>query len=77
MLKRALQIVERAYGPEHSRVVASLDNLATALYAQEKFAEAEPIYQRTLAIRKKTLGERHEQKRGAAAVQAAQGNRFR
>ncbi len=38
---------------------ASLNNLAEIYRAQGKYAEAEPLYQRSLAIREKALGPEH------------------
>ncbi len=38
---------------------ASLNNLAQLYHAQGKDAEAEPLYQRSLAIREKALGPEH------------------
>jgi tetratricopeptide (TPR) repeat protein len=40
-------------------VATSLDNLANLYYAQGKYAEAEPLYQRALGIREKALGPEH------------------
>ena len=37
----------------------SLNNLATLYQAQDHHAEAEPLHQRALAIREKTLGPEH------------------
>ncbi len=38
---------------------ASLNNLVQLYHAQGKDAEAEPLYQRSLAIREKALGPEH------------------
>ena len=40
-------------------MAASLNNLAELHRAQGEFAEAEPFYQRSLAIREKALGPEH------------------
>jgi tetratricopeptide (TPR) repeat protein len=40
-------------------VATSLNNLAALYRAQGKYAEAEPLYQRSLAIREKALGPDH------------------
>ena len=37
----------------------SLNNLAGLYYTQGRYAEAEPLYKRALAIREKTLGPDH------------------
>ncbi len=44
-------IREKALGTEHSRVGQSLTNLAGLYRAQGKYAEAEPLHKRALAIR--------------------------
>ena len=65
LLRRALAIVEKRVAekelePEDPRVVEVvapiLDNLAALYTAQAKYAEAEPLFRRALAIREKTLG---------------------
>ncbi|MBI3373963.1 MAG: CHAT domain-containing protein [Betaproteobacteria bacterium] len=48
-----------AFGPEHTAVAASLHKLAGLYYAQRRYAEAEPLYRRSLAIREKALGLEH------------------
>jgi tetratricopeptide (TPR) repeat protein len=40
-------------------VATSLNNLAELFRDQGKYAKAEPLYQRSLAIREKTLGPEH------------------
>ncbi len=42
--------------PEHPDVAQSLNNLAELYRVQGRYAEAEPLYQRALAIREKALG---------------------
>ena len=56
--KKALQVAERS-GPEHPNVATSLNNLAALYKAKGQFADAEPLYQRALAIREKVLGPDH------------------
>ena len=51
-----LQIREKALGPDHPDVATSLNNLAVLYQAQGRYGEAEPLYQRALAIREKALG---------------------
>ena len=46
-------------GPEHPDVAASLNNLAVLYDDQGKYAQAEPLYQRALAIVEKALGPEH------------------
>ena len=47
------------FGPEDPRLATSLNNLALLYNDQEKYAEAEPLYQRSLAIWEKALGPEH------------------
>ena len=49
----------REFGPADRRLAASLNNLAAIFDAQGKYAEAEPLHQRALAIREKALGSEH------------------
>ena len=46
-------------GLNHRYVARCLTNLAELYRAQGRYAEAEPLYQRALAIREKTLGPEH------------------
>lgn len=48
-------------GPEHPHVATTLNNLGRLYYYQGKFAEAEPLFKRALAIREKALGPEHPQ----------------
>ncbi len=48
-----------AFGPDDVRLATSLNNLALLYKAQGRYAEAEPLYQRALAIREKALGPEH------------------
>ncbi len=45
--------------PEHPDVATSLNNLAELYRAQGQYANAQPLYQRALAIREKALGPEH------------------
>jgi tetratricopeptide (TPR) repeat protein len=51
-LTRSLMINEKVLGPDHPDVATSLNNLASLYNTQGKYAEAEPLYKRSLAIRK-------------------------
>jgi len=51
--------MEKALGPEHPSVAVGLNNLAGLYQDQGKYAEAEPLYQRALAIAELTLGPAH------------------
>ncbi len=47
------------FGVEDPRFATSLNNLAVLYKAQGRYAEAEPLYQRALAIYEKALGPDH------------------
>ena len=54
--RRALEIFEKTYGPEHYEVAVTLHGLGAALAARGAFQEAEDHYRRALAIKEKRLG---------------------
>jgi hypothetical protein len=54
-----LAIEEKAFGPNHPDVAASLNNLALLYRRQTKYADAELMYKRSLAIEEKTFGPDH------------------
>jgi tetratricopeptide (TPR) repeat protein len=56
-MRRALEIDDKSYGPDH--VGSDLNNLAELYRAQGQYAKAEPLYQRALASREKALGPEH------------------
>jgi tetratricopeptide (TPR) repeat protein len=56
---RALSIRERALGPDHVYVAASLNNLANVHLEMGAYAEARALYERALAIWERTLGPDH------------------
>ena len=60
LLKRALDINEKALGPDHPSVGSSLSNLAELYRAQARYAEAEPLFKRSLTIREQALGPDHQ-----------------
>jgi tetratricopeptide (TPR) repeat protein len=51
--------LEAELGPEHPDVAESLNNLAELLDYRGRYAEAEPLHRRGLAIREKVLGPEH------------------
>ena len=53
--EESLAIFKKAPGEDHPHTASSYNNLAGNLNDQGKYAEAEPLYRRALAIRKKTL----------------------
>ena len=46
-------------GPDHPGTANSLHNLAALYYSQGRYAEAEPLCRRALAIREQALGPDH------------------
>jgi tetratricopeptide (TPR) repeat protein len=56
LFRMALAIREKAFGPTHPETAASLDNLASLLYAQGDFAGARPLLERALTIFEKAFG---------------------
>ena len=58
-MRRALNIDEASFGPNHPSVSIRLSNLAQLLYSANRFAEAEPLRQRALAIDETTFGPVH------------------
>ncbi len=59
-------------------VAYPLNSLANLSYEQEKYEEAEPLYQRVLCIREQALGSQHpetaETMHGLARLRETQGN---
>jgi tetratricopeptide (TPR) repeat protein len=59
LLRRALAIEEKAFGPDHPNVAIALNNIADALSHMGRNKEAEQLFRRSLAIREKGLGPNH------------------
>jgi CHAT domain-containing protein len=59
LAQRALEIREKALGPEHPETAVSLNNLANLFEAMGDYAKAEPLFEHALAIREKALGPEH------------------
>jgi tetratricopeptide (TPR) repeat protein len=57
LMRRALAIDEKRYGPNHLEVVTHLNNLAALLQDTNRHAEAEPLMRHALAIIEKSLGQ--------------------
>ncbi|HEY0990610.1 MAG TPA: tetratricopeptide repeat protein, partial [Kofleriaceae bacterium] len=57
--RTALELSERALGPEHDQVGIALGNLANILQASKRSQEAIPLYRRALAILTRTRGKDH------------------
>ena len=58
MYERALEGKEKAWGPEHTSTLSTLNNLGNLYADQEKMAEAEKMYQRALEGKDKALDAR-------------------
>ena len=56
LIARAIAIGETALGPEHPDLAVWLNNLALLYQTQGRYAEAEPLHKRSLAIQEKALG---------------------
>jgi tetratricopeptide (TPR) repeat protein len=59
LLKRALEISEKAKGPEHPVTGIRLNNLGLLLKAKGDYAGAESLFRRALAISEKIQGTEH------------------
>ena len=59
LAKRCLSIVEKALGPDHPNVAASLNNLGLLYYSLRDYARAEPLLKRSLDIYEKVRGPDH------------------
>jgi tetratricopeptide (TPR) repeat protein len=57
--ERALELREKALGPESPDVAVSLNNLAIIYRDKGDYAKAEPMFQRALDIREKVFGPNH------------------
>jgi CHAT domain-containing protein len=53
LLRRALDIDEKTFGPEHPAVAARLNSLGEDYFHQGRYADAEPLLRRALALREK------------------------
>jgi tetratricopeptide (TPR) repeat protein len=63
--RRALNINEASYGPNHPNVATNLNNLANMLESMRQFGEAEQLYRRALAIFHESFGPNHPNTTGA------------
>jgi tetratricopeptide (TPR) repeat protein len=59
LIRRALSIDEKSFGPEHPNVATVLNNLAGLLRATNRLVEAEPLMRRALVINEKSFGPDH------------------
>ena len=58
-MRRALEIDEHSYGPDHPSVARGLNNLALLLQVTNRLAEAEPLMRRALDIDEHSYGPDH------------------
>jgi hypothetical protein len=59
LMRRALDIDQKSYGPDHPRVAIRLNNLASLLQDTNRLGEAEPLMRRALEIVEDGLGSDH------------------
>lgn len=59
LLRRALSIEERNFGPDDPTVASRLSNLAQLLQSTNRLAEAEPLLRRALNIEERSFGPDH------------------
>jgi Tetratricopeptide repeat len=59
---------EKALGPDHPDVATSLNNLALLYHVQGLHEQAEPLYNRSLAIMEKALGPEHPKSSGVSKI---------
>ncbi|HVP55019.1 MAG TPA: tetratricopeptide repeat protein, partial [Candidatus Eisenbacteria bacterium] len=59
LMRRALAIDEKSYGPDHPNVATDLNNLAQLLQDTNRLADAEPLMRRALVIDEKSYGPNH------------------
>jgi tetratricopeptide repeat protein len=58
-VKSPLALTENALGSEHPKTATSLQGLALVYWKQRRYSEAEQLFQRTLAIFERMLGQNH------------------
>ena len=59
LMRRALEIGEKSFGPDHPKVAIRLNNLASLLQSTNRLSEAEPLIRRALEIDEKSFGPDH------------------
>ncbi len=57
--RKALELGQREFGPDHPTTGFLLNNLAVTYQAQGRYAEVEPLYKQALVIRETALGPEH------------------
>jgi nephrocystin-3 len=61
LLRRALEIDEQSYGPNHPEVAIGLNNLAMLLIDMRRLTEAEPLMRRALTILENDIATEHSE----------------
>ncbi|CAM9261139.1 unnamed protein product, partial [Hapterophycus canaliculatus] len=59
LYRLAIEIGEKTLGPENPDLAVWLNDRAELLEKQFKYEDAEPLYERCLAIRTRALGHNH------------------
>lgn len=59
LFRRAIELSERLFGPDHPNTMSSVVGLAATYQRQRRFAEAEPLYRRALAATEQNFGQEH------------------
>lgn len=59
VLKRVLEVDEKAFGPKHPNVAFGLNNLASNYRVRGKYEEAEALLKRALNILEESMGPEH------------------
>lgn len=57
--RRLLSLYRRVHGPDHIDVGITSSNLAMLLHMEHNYADAEPLYKQSIAIKTKVLGGNH------------------
>jgi tetratricopeptide (TPR) repeat protein len=61
LVRRSIEIDEKALGKDHPNVATGYNNLAVLLRDQGKYAEAEPLLRRSIEIFQANFGPNHPQ----------------
>jgi len=59
LVRRALELDEKSFGPDHPSFALGLNNLAALLMATNRLEKAEPLMRRALAVDEKSFGPDH------------------
>jgi hypothetical protein len=66
--KKALDILEQKLGKEHMKVAQVIYDLAKHYEVHGNITDADSLHHKSLAIRKKTLGETHPGKKNLCSM---------